>query len=110
MTKTVCIKNFASSAESEKREIAINRLIAQQRCTMVKDPEHTVIVYGKSLNSIDPSRKWLYDQAYQKAAESFVKNPTVAEKPNSEKLMTYANKMVLFVSQKELDVMLAEMK
>ena len=108
-TGKVTINGF-SSTESDIRQMAIHRLISQQKCTTTKDADHTVVVYGESLNSVDPSRKWLYEKECKKAVEAYSANPLKAEKPDLEKLQIYANKMVLYVSQKELDALVKTMR
>jgi len=82
-------KRFSDTTQSKLNERAMARLISAQRCTKVNDGEHTVLCFGPDINGLDYSRKWLYEEELTHGVDT-------------EQARINANKLVLYVNQKEL--------
>jgi len=78
-----------NTTQRKLEERAMARLISAQRCTKVQDGEHTVPCFGADMNILDSSRKWLFDEE-------------ITHGVDSESARINANKLVLYVNQKEL--------
>ena len=95
--------NFASRKhEADAREAAIDQLISARRCRTTKNRVYDTPVYGRCLNCIDGTRKWLYDELLNKAKKTYARTKAAADKPDSEKLEIEANKTVLYVSSADI--------
>ena len=74
------------------RQMAMNHLIAQKRCSFTRDDEHTLVCYGDDINIQNGSRAW------------------IAELPGYDKIA--ANKLLLYINleeyQAELDRLVKE--
>ncbi len=103
----VSMQSIIPSAEYRAlRKVSISRLISEQRCTMLKDKDHTIVVYGDCLNILDPNRQWLFDRLWNQRKDSFRTTGNPAAYPDVEKLEILANKAVLYVSENDLEAMI----
>lgn len=80
--------------KKELTEMAKSKLISAQRCAKLRDDYYTVICYGMDSTSLDPARKWIYDQELASGSD----HATIT-----------ANKLVLYVNADELDAMIKEL-
>ena len=78
------------SQEKTLKEVAANRLIKQKKCSRTKNGVYTHPCYGDDINTLDESRKWLYEEGLEH-------NMTV------EQARIFANKLVLYVDPVELE-------
>lgn len=82
--------NFNETTQRKIVSRAKDRLISQQKCTRIKDKEHTVACFGYDMTILDNARAWIYEEELKKGTDS-------------ERARIYANKAVLYVNQAELD-------
>lgn len=84
------MKTITETTRNKLTSIAKSKLISEKKCSHIKDSEHTVPCFGYDMNTLDSSRKWIYEEELLKGTDI-------------ERARIYANKAVLYVSQKELD-------
>lgn len=87
MTRT----GISNMMEQNLRKQAADKLISQQRCSRKKTEKYSVICYGDDLNTLDASRKWLYEEG-------------LSHNMTTEQARIFANKLVLYVDPQELEV------
>ncbi len=74
---------------SKVQHQAQNYLIARKKCSKVRTDFYTHICYGEDLNTLDYCRQWLYKEL-------------LAEGYSPERARIWANKLVLYVNEDEL--------
>lgn len=90
------VKGFTlEMSQREIRERAEDRLIELQKCSSLKDSHYTQIVFGKDLNILDNSRRWLWEELQH-----------ISPNEDSEKLRIRANKLILYVNPADLNEMI----
>mgnify|MGYP003367928710 FL=1 len=84
-------KGISNMMEQNLRKQAADKLISQQKCSRTKTKKYSIICYGDDLNTLDATRKWLYE-------EGLNHNMT------TEQARIFANKLVLYVDPQELEI------
>ncbi len=91
---TVAKRRFS---EKELRGRAQDCLIAEQKCSKHRDNHYTIICYGPDINTLDPCRRWIYDEE-------------VAVHGNPAMAQITANKMVLYINASDLNNKMRELR
>ena len=78
-------------------EMAKARLIEERKCSKHRDDTYNVICYGLDINTLDSSRKWIYDEE-------------MALHGDTERARIAANKLVLYVNDSELASKIRELR
>lgn len=78
------------SMEQHLTKLAENSLIRQKKCSRKKTNVYSHTCYGEDLNTLDESRRWLYNEGLQ-------------HNMSLEQARIFANKLVLYVNQDELE-------
>lgn len=76
---------FNETAERKAAE----RLVRAQKCSMTKNDEYCIPVYGYDLNIVDGNRRWLFDKL-------------IASGTEFEMARIEANKTILYVRESDL--------
>lgn len=82
--------------QDQIKKEAMRILVAAKMCTTHKDETHTIPVYGDDSNTLDSSRRWIYEQQLKIHGKN--------------KAEDFAKKTVLWVSSKELEEKIKELQ
>lgn len=83
------MKNLNNVFNETLEKKAAERLVRAQKCSMTKNDEYRIPVYGYDLNIVDGNRRWLFDKLIASGVEF-------------EMARIESNKTILYVRESDL--------